>query len=1048
MLTNLVETPLYNCKNANITVFTDCFGRILCGFYKGLSCTTVSLYLLYGIYLCTMNIRARLLLCKKCKHVNPRSALTPFSSRESPYFLICTCVTCDEAWFICPLHNRRWTARNQYAAAQHFQDITMNHRDDDYNHDDTNDFNHTSDNDDTETTAVDSNVNCGDVDDNNLQMASPHNDKFSFMSSNSQKYFNLYLTKANELPAQYIVHAAFAQNSAPSSRYCNMFETEFHLQATKLCLSTTNLQHTNIVTLFHMLESCINLSVNEQKFANTRLPLTMAEINKFYISKSTSIRKSLPYPKPKEIHNHVFVSLKDVMSHMFAYGTTMNGICPYENHEYMGTYVNTVQHDIAQTPFVTNIINQTLQKFPPTEDLKPLILLGTVWSDGFDANNVVHTAPSIWMRTITIAPPQDMSTSTRHTFVLHMSREGICHEQIDILFCNELYELENGMWFYSTLLKKSIFVILKIYVYAADRPERGKLTHILGHTGISTKRWMYSAYLPPANMQSCNLCFKWRSQMAKDNPTFFNVSNRRCGRCADWNFDHPQMRVDLPDGYPETCHSESPSPQNQRQIERVRHLYPMVLTFNNLKASANFIFFNVYKKTFTQKIAKVYGKSVGLAIDYTQNAVIAKAQKLREENPNMTCDDVLNKITYPTLWNCSIQLNQYIDAPMHLIFQGIIKSLIEMISEWLIALSTKNVSYHKNFCTIVHPLMVSISNMNITWCSLNTFNTTKKYKPTGWIANNYLAFARIMLVVYRYIRSVVKKSEAGLLECEGMIQSGLCLVSYIMSKHNNDPKPIMEYTKLFLSCVDKFEAKVYVVTSIKPIWKTRGNFLSLLNLPLQQEYFGTVRNFWEGERERYIQHIKPLLSQLRHSTSFLVTKLERLYQHIALDYILETIPNSVMAKLKGPTYERNCDFLVYKDVEAVNALISKNQPLSGIEIRIVTNAGERNKFCIVVKHMEDSYNCYEIIFDSDNGFKRCAHFYSEVQFLIENTNCIHTYNTRRQLLDDICHHILLLPNLQQNNKQDYTIISNEWTYLQEDLSLSFCCIQNNLFTQL
>ena len=89
--------------------------------------------------------------------------------------------------------------------------------------------------------------------------------------------------------------------------------------------------------------------------------------------------------------------------------------------------------------------------------------------------------------------------------------------------------------------------------------------------------------------------------------------------------------------------------------------------------------------------------------------------------------------------------------------------------------------------------------MNLKWCCLNSFNEAKYYKTTGWIANNYLAFFR----------------------------SGLCS----LSKHNNDPQPLQEYTKLFLSCVDKFEESVYVPNGAIPIWKTRGNFLSFLNLP-------------------------------------------------------------------------------------------------------------------------------------------------------------------------------------------------------------------------
>ena len=100
-----------------------------------------------------------------------------------------------------------------------------------------------------------------------------------------------------------------------------------------------------------------------------------------------------------------------------------------------------------------------------------------------------------------------------------------------------------------------------------------------------------------------------------------------------------------------------------------------------------------------------------------------------------------------------------------------------------------------------------------------------------------------MLIFYRYIRSVIPNTEPGLLQCEGMIQSGLYFVSYIMSKHNNDPNPLQEYTKLFLSCVDKFHINVYISNGSTPIWQSRGNFLSLLNLPLQQAYFGNVRHF-------------------------------------------------------------------------------------------------------------------------------------------------------------------------------------------------------------
>ena len=992
-----------------------------------------------------MDVPSRLLLCKKCKRFNERSSLVQFSPRESPLFLVSTCSVCHESWFLCPIHNRRWTARNQYAAVQHFKDSTVSHPPissvEDINNNNKADHNTEENNNDAFFSYEE------DVEIEEPPSDISHHNKFPFMSENSQQYFNLFRTKPNQIPAQYLVHSAFAQNPTVSSEFCNIFETEFHLQATRLCLSTTNIQHNQIVTMFHMLDSCMSTSGDRTKFVSTRLPTTMAEINKFYISKSTSIRKSLPYPKPYEFHHHVVVKLKDVLSHMFAYGTTMHGICPYDNHEFMGTYVADDTPEIVNTPFIQNTVDEMLQNFPPTSNKKPLLLFGTVWSDGFDANNVVHNAPSIWMRTVTIAPPQKMTTSTRHTFVLHMSREGICHNDIDKMFNDELQELGNGMWFYSTILNKNIFVIFKVHVYAADRPERSKLTQVLGHTGVTTKRWMYSAYLPSSNMQSCKACFQYRVKVANTNASFFSASNRRCGRCADWDFDHPQMKVDLPIGYPESFHKDSPPTHIKRQLKVLHQLHPIILSFDNMKASTNFILYNVYKKTFNLNEANTYGRSVGLSGKFISRTIIPQAAALREENSDYTCDEVINKFQYPHLWNGPIQLNQYIDAPMHLIFQGIIKSLIEMINEWLSALSTGE-SYYKKFCNIIHPMMMSISNMNLTWCFLNSFNTSKNYKATGWIANNYLAFARLMLIFYRYIRNVIPHTEVGLLECEGMVQSSLCLVSYIMSKHNQDPKPILEYTKLFLSCVDKFESKVYIKTSIKPIWRSRGNFLSLLNLPLQQQYFGSVRNFWEGERERYIQHIKPLLSHLRNSTSFLVTKLERLYQYIALDHVLESVPNSIGASIKMPNYQRNNEYIVYKNIETVNTLIAENKAISGIEINDSSGTNSTINFCVVIRTVPQAFTCYKIVFSESNGYKRCAHFYKEIQFLVENVNIVAMHECKTKLQKSISHHILFIPNLEKNNKLDYTIVSNEWTYLGKNMTLDFIEIQQNLFREL
>ena len=342
-------------------------------------------------------------------------------------------------------------------------------------------------------------------------------------------------------------------------------------------------------------------------------------------------------------------------------------------------------------------------------------------------------------------------------------------------------------------------------------------------------------------------------------------------------------------------------------------------------------------------------------------------------------------------------------------------------------------------------MMIQISKMNLKWCFLIAFNKSKHYKTTGWIANNYLAFARLMLIFYRYIRSVIPSTEPGLLQCEGMIQSAVCLISYIMSKHNNDPKPLQEYTKLFLSCVDKFEAAIYVANGAIPVWKSRGNFLSLLNLPLQQEYFGNVRLFWEGERERYIQQIKPLLTQLRHSTSFLVTKLERLYQLSAIDYVLQSLPQGPLSNQFVKTYDRHFDFIIYSNIDTVNKKLSDLEPISGISIMTID---DEECYYVIVKNIRKSLKLYKLQFKESGGRIKCAHYYRGINLVKKDSNEIQIYNSKIHLQQDIEHFLLLLPDLERKENREYTIVSNEWTYLKTDMNLGFCTIQNNLFREL
>ena len=142
----------------------------------------------------------------------------------------------------------------------------------------------------------------------------------------------------------------------------------------------------------------------------------------------------------------------------------------------------------------------------------------------------------------------------------------------------------------------------------------------------------------------------------------------------------------------------------------------------------------------------------------------------------------------------------------------------------------------------------------------------------------------MILVIYGSIRDIVPKNKLGIDEHECMNQSLLCVLSRMMSKDFDAHNIILNFINFFLSCCDMFERTTYNLEneSLLPIWFTKGNFLSLLNLPSQIAKFGNVRLYWEGSRERSIQQIKPFLVNMRSTSSFLTTKISKFHECIYL----------------------------------------------------------------------------------------------------------------------------------------------------------------------
>ncbi len=72
-----------------------------------------------------------------------------------------------------------------------------------------------------------------------------------------------------------------------------------------------------------------------------------------------------------------------------------------------------------------------------------------------------------------------------------------------------------------------------------------------------------------------------------------------------------------------------------------------------------------------------------------------------------------------------------------------------------------------------------------------------------------------------------------------------------------------------------------------PFWYRKSNFVSLLNLSDQIKEYGPLYLHWEGVREKFIQHVKPALTNMRTTVSYLVTKLEKIHHDQTLEMLYD-----------------------------------------------------------------------------------------------------------------------------------------------------------------
>ena len=155
------------------------------------------------------------------------------------------------------------------------------------------------------------------------------------------------------------------------------------------------------------------------------------------------------------------------------------------------------------------------------------------------------------------------------------------------------------------------------------------------------------------------------------------------------------------------------------------------------------------------------------------------------------------------MWSTVLTLDQFIETPMHHLFEGVVKACIDILIIYM--------KYHKKwskFARIINDILIDVSAMNLEYCTADSFSNEDDFKTGGWLAENYLAFSRVMVVVIGHLDELIHPDELGFIELQAIFQSLFALLSRLMSNSTLDTKSIDDYIKLFLSICHFYEKDI------------------------------------------------------------------------------------------------------------------------------------------------------------------------------------------------------------------------------------------------
>jgi hypothetical protein len=471
-----------------------------------------------------------------------------------------------------------------------------------------------------------------------------------------------------------------------------------------------------------------------------------------------------------------------------------------------------------------------------------------------------------------------------------------------------------------------------------------------------------------AVLPACSICRKNNVDWLRREPSQRNPAIELCDKCANWKVSpatEGRLRYPAPPNYPTEKRTmlnppdgvapplgREPSPcPPTGTVGPIHYLPPIKGDFKTMIEGTRFCFFNAMAKSnkgWNLAITKSYLRTLG--INEAQASLIYKAaqkahsekvaaQKAGQEPNAIDWKDpyYVGDYRFPAAWVSDLQMPNYIELLMHLLFLGVASSSFDQCSAYFKELN-KMAPFQKN----ANNLLKILNGFNLQWLLAYPFGGTKL--TTGaWVSENWLAWVRLSTIFYSFCaREGAEDEKKG---CNDVLRMVICfqaLVARIMSHAGSNAKSTRMVDSLvreFLSSVRELDVRITNGKGCQTTW-TKSNYASMVNLVACMILLGSLTNLWDGggKGERYIQEIKPHIPRgVRDGFLFLIRVMERVYKMDCIALIEKSMFPSKKIDNEDGDDDSSLGSVMSVELEEENGYGEEVQVLQGMEIDLQMN---------------------------------------------------------------------------------------------------------------